>query len=351
MEKRFITVDRPTIRRKDLENVLESMVQESLSYGDFAKAFEEKLALKTDSKNVVAINSLFNAFSLVLDALDIKEGDEVIIPSFAPQVYLNVLLLKKIVPKFVDLEEQALRPSVESIKRAITTKTKAILVIFYFGYIFDPSIYQELCANLILDISSVIGGRVNGFSPVKFSTFSIADFSYKNIITTGDGAAIFCDNKKNFLPLISLIEKEYTLEYKPRHKCLISDLNAAMGISQCDSLERRFSIKEQISKFYEDAIRRSHGFSFAEEIKEDKVLSDYPVLVKRSSKEAIKYFKKYSVELARPFEYPLHQYLGLDSTLFPNTENYYLKLLLLPFYSVLQKKDVELICKLLVSFY
>ncbi|MBN2545329.1 MAG: DegT/DnrJ/EryC1/StrS aminotransferase family protein [Spirochaetes bacterium] len=351
MEKKLITAFRPTIRRKDLENVLESMIQERLNYGDFAKHFEEKLSIKTDVKHVVAVNSVSNAFSLVLDTLEVNENDEVILPSFAPQVYLNVLLLKKIKPVLIDIEEYNLQPSLEQIKNSITNKTKAVLLIYYFGYYYDPAPYIELFPNVIQDISSVIKCKINETSLAKLTSFSIANFSYKNLITTGDGAAVFSDNKKYFSPLLSFIEKDYHLEYKPRYQCLMSDLNAAMGISQCDSLDKRLNLNEQIAKFYEEAVAKSHGFSFAQEISASRNYSDFCLMVKTSSKETIKYFKKYGIEIKKPFDYTLHQYLNLDNKNFPNTENYYLKSLMIPLYSTLLKKDVEMICKCITSFY
>ncbi len=351
MEKKIITAFRPTIRRKDLENVLESMIQERLNYGDFAKHFEEKLSIKTDVKHVVAVNSLSNAFSLVLDTLEVKEDDEVILPSFAPQIYLNVLLLKKIKPVLVDVEEYNLRPSLEQIKSLITNKTKAILLIYYFGYIYDPAPYIEIFPNIIQDISSVINCKINETSLAKLTNFSIADFSFRNLITTGDGAAVFSDNKKFFTPLLTFIEKDYDIEYKPRYQCLMSDLNAAMGISQCDSLDKRLNLNGQIAKFYEEAVSKSHGFSFAQEINSSRIYSDFCLMVKTSSKETVKYFKKYGIEIKKPFDYPLHQYLNIENKNFPNTENYYLKSLIIPLYSTLHKKDVEMICKCIMSFY
>ena len=99
-----IEMFKPAIKRIDLENVLNSMMKDSIAYGDFAKEFEERLSNRTNCRNILAVNSYFNAIWLSLEALEINEGDEVILPSFCPQIYLNILKFKKVIPVLVDLK-------------------------------------------------------------------------------------------------------------------------------------------------------------------------------------------------------------------------------------------------------
>jgi len=347
--KQLINIYRPTIKRKDLEYVLNCMMHDKIDYGDFALSFEKKLCERTEVKNAVVINSFFDAIQVLLHALGVNEGDEIIIPSFAPQVYLNAILLKKAVPVLVDLEPGLLRPSIEGIKNAINEKTKAVFIIYYFGFAFDPRPYLELFPTVIEDISTVIGAKLNDMPLGQYGKYAIADFSSKGLITTGDGACIFSANRKNFNNVFSLFEIDYDIDYSPRFSCLMPDLNAAMGISQDENLNHKLNLREKIGKIYEDAIRRSHGITLIHQETPVRFYSDFPAFFKSGLKDIIAYFKKNGIEVARPFQHPLHHYLNLNKADFKNTENFYLHTLLLPIYSSLSKKDVDLIAKVLAS--
>jgi len=349
----MINLYRPTIKRKDLEYVLDCMMHDKIDYGDFAKIFEKKLKDRTKIKNVVVVNSLFNAIILILEAMEIKEGDEVIIPSFTPQVYLNAVLFKNAVPKIVDMEKDSLKPSIDNIKKVLSNKTKAIMIKYHFGYGFNIQEYIDIYPNIIEDISSLVGAKFNDENIGTKGKYAIADFSSKSIITTGEGAAIFSNSKKDYNIINSLLEIDYNLDnenkYIPRIACLMPDLNAAMGVSQDESLNHRLNLRQKIGSFYEDSVKRSHGTKMIYDESTDRYYSDFPILCKSSLKEIIKYFKKNKIDAARPYEYLLHHYLKLDKKDFANSEYLYLNLLLIPIYSSLRKKDVDLIAKIIAS--
>ena len=345
----LISVYKPTIKRKDLEYVLNCMMHDKIDYGDFARNFEKRLEERTNIKYAIAINSFFNAFYLILEALDIKEGDEIILPSFLPQIFLNVIKFKKAVPVLVDLEKERLKPSLEGVKKAITEKTKALIIKYYFGYIFDPKPYIELIPNTIEDITSVIGAKIDEIDIGINSKYAISDFSSKGLITTGEGAGIFCNKKNEYTKLYSLLEIDYSLDYTSRISCLMPDLNAAMGVSQDETLNHKLILRKKIGEFYEDAIRRSHRISLIHNEHSDRIYSDFPAIFKSGLKEIIKYFKKNNIEVIKPYNFPLHQYLNLSKSDFQNTEYFYLKTLLIPNYSSLIKKEVNLIAKVLSS--
>lgn len=351
MSSSFISVHKPSIKRKDLEYVLSCMVQDKIDYGDFARNFENRLKERVGSYDVLAVNSYFSAITLVLDALDISEGDEVIIPSFAPQIYLNAITFKKAVPVLIDTEREYFQPSLESVREAVTPKTKALFLYYYFGYTYDINPYLDIVGNVIEDISSVIGAvSSNGERIGTLSKFAVADFSPRSIITTGEGGAVFCNSKKAYHKIVSLNEKEYSIEdYYPRYSCLMPDLNAAMGVSQDESLNHRLKLRETIGKIYEDAISKGRSSIVGKKDGFPRYYSFFPIIVKSALKDAISYFKKNGIEVLRPFQFPLHHYLNLPKEKFPNTEHFYLNTLLVPIHSTLTKKDVELIGKVLMT--
>ena len=115
--------------------------------------------------------------------------------------------------------------------------------------------------------------------------------------------------------LFSLLEIDYDLEYYPRFNCLMPDLNAAMGISQDKSLNHRLELRKQIGNIYEEAVKKSRGTYLIKEEDTKRIYPDFPIIIKSSLKDTIKYFRKKDIEVIRPFAYPLHHYLNLDKNL------------------------------------
>ena len=349
-EQPFLPVYRPTIKRKDLEYVLNTMVLDQLGYGEYAKNFEKKLFERTGCYNVIALNSYFMAINLVMETLQIGEGDEVILPSFLPQIYLNAVLLRKAVPVLVDLEENKFQPSLESVRKAVTPKTKLLVLYYYFGYTFNPDPYAALVPNILEDITTVIGAKAEDFVVGTKSVYAVSDFSYRSLITTGEGAAVYCNSRKSYHLLKSLIDDEiYTLEYSPRVSCLMADLNAAMGLSQIENLNHKLKLRHSIGEIYEQALRQGRNGFIQAEPNCERYYSDFPVIVKTRLKEQIAYLKKNKIEAVRPFAYPLHQYMNLPKEDFPNTEYFYLKTILIPNYSSLTKTNVTHITKIIAT--
>ncbi|HPO50328.1 MAG TPA: DegT/DnrJ/EryC1/StrS family aminotransferase, partial [Spirochaetota bacterium] len=281
---------------------------------------------------------------------DVKEGDEVILPSFAPQIYLNVVSFRKARPVLVDMEKGRFKPSIESVRNAVTEKTKALILYHYFGYAYDPNPYFDVVGNVVEDISSVIGAKANEQTTGTLSKYAIADFSPKGLIATGEGGGIFCSEKKYYHKILSLNEKNYsTDDYYPRYSCLMPDLNAAMGVGQDESLNHRLKLREAIGKIYEEAIGKGRNSFIKQTEESQRFYSHFPLIVKSSLKDAVAYFKKNGVEAVRPFQFPLHHYLNLPKENFPETEFFYLNTLLIPMQSSLLRKEVDLISKVLAT--
>lgn len=350
LNNKWINLERPAIKRKDLENVLTSMIEEKINYGECAKEFEKKWSEFTSLKKSLALNSFYNAFSLALEALNIAEKNEIILPSFAPQLYLNVIHYKKAVPVLVDLDEHELKPSLEMVKLSLTKNTKAIILPYYFGYAYDPAPYIELFPNVIEDASSVIGMNWKEYGIAQKSLFTICDFAKGNLITTGDGAFIASNDKGAFSKLVSLTEANYSLDpYTPHIACLMPDLNASMGISQLENLKHRLILQEKIGNIYEEAVNKSHGASLLQETSIPRVYCDFPIKLKSNPKEVIKFFNEQNIEVKRPYEHCLHHYLKKPKNYFPWTERLFLNTINVPIYSALLKKDVELIAKTIAA--
>jgi len=131
-----IVSSKPTITRKELESVLECLINDELTSGNTVKAFESAIGEITGIKYSLAVNSPVSAYYLIFRALSIGKEDEVIIPTLFDQAPLSALGLVRGTAVLVDSDENSLAPSIDMIKEKITERTKAIVVGHHFGFHF-----------------------------------------------------------------------------------------------------------------------------------------------------------------------------------------------------------------------
>jgi dTDP-4-amino-4,6-dideoxygalactose transaminase len=335
-----IVSNRPTITRKELEGVLDCLINEELTTGSPLKSFESVLSELAGQKFCLAVNSLTAAYHLIFKSLDLKADDEVIMPSYSPAAPLNALAVIGAKPVIVDCAENSLMPSAETIRSKISDRTRAVLVCHTFGCFFPLEDLEGLPVPLIEDISHAIGAEYNGVALGKTSAFAVASFAPSMIITTGNGGAVLTANSKYFS---AMRDQRLGLEYA------MTDFQSAMGISQLVKLKEFLKRRREIAKKYADAARlTSHRLPYP--YNEAFAYQTFPIIFDASSESVQKYWKKNGVELTLPFERPLHHYTSSRALDYPNSERLSKKLYSVPLYPTLTKQETDLIAKLLAGF-
>ncbi|SDZ82718.1 dTDP-4-amino-4,6-dideoxygalactose transaminase [Arachidicoccus rhizosphaerae] len=164
----------------------------------------EKLANYLNVKHVVPCANGTDALQIALMALDLQPGDEVITPSFTFIATTEVVALLKIKPVFVDVDPGTFCMDIESVKNAITDKTKAIVPVHLYGQATDMEPLMQLAKAhniaVIEDNAQAIGCDYTFSDGTVKKTGTIGDigttsfFPSKNLGGYGDGGAIFTDN-------------------------------------------------------------------------------------------------------------------------------------------------------------
>ncbi|MEO6833129.1 MAG: DegT/DnrJ/EryC1/StrS family aminotransferase [Chitinophagaceae bacterium] len=168
--------------------------------GAFAKEMEAYLGVK----HVIPCANGTDALQIALMALDLKSGDEVITPSFTYIATVEVVALLGLKPVFVDVDADTFTMNIDSVKAAITPKTKAIIPVHLYGQCADMEPLLRLSAEmnipLIEDNAQAIGGTYT-FSDgrtVKNGTMGLVGctsfFPSKNLGCYGDGGAMFTND-------------------------------------------------------------------------------------------------------------------------------------------------------------
>ena len=173
----------------------------------FAKKIGCKYALMTNSgssANLLAISSIVNP----LFKNKLKAGDEVLIPAVCWSTSLWPIVQNNLKPVFVDVELDTFNMSIESLKKKITSRTKAIMCVHVLGTSSNMNQIQKLIKNknilLIEDTCESLGAKFNNKYLGTFGEFGTFSFYYSHQITSGEGGMIVCNNSYNYNILKSL---------------------------------------------------------------------------------------------------------------------------------------------------
>ena len=174
-----------------LKPQLEALFREVLESGEFIRgphyrAFEEEAAAYLGVQETVGVANGTDAIVLVLDALGIGDGDEVVCPSFAFYATAEAIARRGATPVFADIDPGTLNLDPADVERRITARTKAIMPVHLFG---RPAPVEELRRfglPLVEDAAQAFGAA--GIATSIASTFSF--FPTKNLFALGDGGLI-----------------------------------------------------------------------------------------------------------------------------------------------------------------
>lgn len=172
--------------------------------GPQVKEFAEKLKEYSGAKHVITCANGTDALQIALMALDLKPGDEVIVPAFTYVASAEVIGLLGLTPVMVDVDPKTFNVTAENIKKAISPHTKAIIPVHLFGQSCDMEpimkIAKENNLYVIEDNAQAIGSVYTFSDSTKRHTGTIGTigctsfFPSKNLGCYGDGGAIFTDD-------------------------------------------------------------------------------------------------------------------------------------------------------------
>ena len=177
-------------------------------------------------------------------------GDEVIMPTFTFVASFEAIMMLGAIPVLVDVDDTlCLNP--EAVERAITTKTKAVMVVQMCGSMANMDALQKVCTkhNLLLveDACQAIGGKYNGKPLGSIGDLGCFSFDFVKTITCGEGGAVITNNKAYYLNADHYSDHGHDHVGSDRgaetHPFLgynfrISELHAAVGLAQGKTLAR-----------------------------------------------------------------------------------------------------------------
>ncbi|MCB1176097.1 MAG: DegT/DnrJ/EryC1/StrS aminotransferase family protein [Leptospiraceae bacterium] len=338
-----------------MQTVLDCLVDDLMDTGAIVEKFEKDFKSTFGLRNVISTNSLFSAYHLSLLALEIGEGDNVLLSTFAPFAAFHAILLLKANPVLIDLGKGSFHMDPDIFqKKKEEFSPKAILIDHTFGCLFDLKNYNIGETPVIEDYSEALGADSETISVGKQGAISICGLAPNHVITTGNGALIVTPND-NFAENIRLLK--YTPYKTPkknppvlRFEYNLLDFQAAMGIEQISKLGIFIERKKKIAQVYLQAVLSASHETYFKRASEDQ-FNRFPIVVSRSHDEVDRYFKSIQIGTERTISEPLHKTMGLQNSDFPNSERLYQRGHCVPIYPNLTKDNVSRIANSIKGLY
>ncbi|GAB4546954.1 MAG: DegT/DnrJ/EryC1/StrS family aminotransferase [Anaerolineae bacterium] len=267
----MIPIAEPSFEGRELEYVTDCVRSGWVSsLGTYVRRFEQEFAAYCGVRFGVATHNGTVALHLVLAALGIGPGDEVILPSLTFVATANAVAYTGARPVFVDSERHTWNIDPEAAARAVTPRTRAIIAVHLYGHPADMDPLRALADRhgliLIEDAAEAHGARYKGRRVGSLSDVAVFSFFGNKIITTGEGGMVLTDDA-------ALAERCFFLENQARQKenpywhpeigynYRMTNLQAALGVAQLERIEDLIAVRVRNAAHYSRRLSKVPGLS------------------------------------------------------------------------------------------
>ncbi len=226
--------------------------------GKFIQKFESKISKFFGVKHAITVNSWSSGLSCAVGALNLEPGDEIILPTMTMCACASAILQWNLIPVFADVDKETFNICPKSIEEKITKKTKAIMVVDYFGRPVEMKIILKIAKkyNLktISDTAQAIGSKYNGKYTGTMADIGGYSLNYHKTIHTGEGGILVTNNSNLALRLKLIRNHAEAVVEKFNVKNIsgligrnyrMGEIEAAIGIEQLKKLN--YLVKEKQS--------------------------------------------------------------------------------------------------------
>jgi perosamine synthetase len=262
-----IPLSAPDITQAEIDAVTAVLRTPHLSLGPELSAFEAALAAYHEVTHAVAVSSGTAGLHLALLTLGIGEGDEVIVPSFAFIAVANAVLQVRATPVFAEIDPITLNLDPAALERAITPRTRVMIVVHTFGIPADMDKLQVIARNhnlfILEDACEAIGAEF-GQPPHSrrvgsFGELAVLGFYPNKQLTTGEGGAVLARDPAHAARLRSLRNQgrsgsDWLDHAEPGYNYRLSELACALGRSQLSRIDEMLDLRRAAAQRYNDLL-------------------------------------------------------------------------------------------------
>lgn len=334
----MIRLYKPTLKRKDMDAVLNCMVDEAVAPGEKNREFAVTLKRHFQAAEVFLLRSYPRAMEIAMRTFGASEGSRVVLSALAPGGVAETAVKTGSSVICVDAAEGSLAPEISS-----ELEADFMVLNEPAGLLPDFPVYRQFPCPVIEDITESFGGSAGEAKPGDAGSILVLGLEESHVITAGGGAALIVMDKQYADTCRNLVEQHGAFE-------LLPDMNAALGMTQFalmnDYLQRR---REIFSLFFKSLLKTRHHCLL--DLSEETLSSciTFPVLIESDIREILKFTRKYKVETGRTFADNALAALGLEADTCPRAQQYQLRTLSFPLYPLLSQDQLKTLVRVLAA--
>lgn len=315
------------------------LIAQGSTVEEFERAFCRYMGTAGSS---CAVSSGTSALFLALYALGVGRGDEVIMPTYVCSALLNAVYMLRATPVPVDVDGADFNISPKEARKAVSKRTKTIIVPHIYGVPADMAGLKKLGVPIIEDCAQAMGSECAGKKAGTIGDVSVFSFFATKLMTTGHGGMVFSKNKGLIEKVRDYRQFDCRKRYYPRFNFQMTDMQAALGIRQLEKLSSFLKRREAIALKYIKALK-GKDIGFQEARPGDRRVYYRFVLVRDRVGMIRKAMDRVHVRTIVPVEgwELLHRYLKMDLRRFPVAEMIAASTVSIPVYPALKDGEVD----------
>src|SRR3990167_629778 len=259
-----ISVAQPKMTGNERKYVLDCLDTNWISSnGKYIGAFEEAFATFCGAKHAIAANNGTTALHLAMVAMDLKPGDEVIIPTVTYIATANAVRYCGATPVLVDVCADTMNIDPADIERKITSNTRGIIPVHLYGHPADMTAVNRIAHKhglwVVEDAAEAHGAEVNGQKVGTLGTGATVSFFGNKNIATGEGGMGTTDD--DALAAKLRLFRGQGMDPKRRYwfpvigyNYRMTNIQAAIGLAQMEGIEKALADRERLAKWYDEAL-------------------------------------------------------------------------------------------------
>lgn len=328
-----------------------------VSRGKMVERFEADFCKYTGAKYAIAMNNGTSCLHTALEALGIKQGDDVLVPSLTFISSVNVILCQNANPVLLDSDLKTYNAGPDEFKKRMTKNTKAFIPVDIYGLPADYDsileVAEEKGVPVVWDSAESLGAEYKGKKIGSVAPIQIFSFYPNKNITTGEGGMLTTDDEELYKKMRIIMNQGQEGRYNHTHfgfNYRMTDIVATLGVEQLKRLPWVIREKDKIAKQYNKGFEDNKKVMtpFIPDYVTQHSWFAYPILVdpKKRDKIVKDLDEVYGVDTRIAFP-PVHiqpyhsKRFGYKRSMMPNANDIFSKVILIPMWPMLGKERAQ----------
>jgi len=339
----FIPHSRPTLGEEEAQAAARVVASGQLAEGPQTAHFESEFAAFLGRPHAIAASSGTAALHLVLAAMGIGPGDEVILPSFVCSAVLNAVNYTGAKAVLADIEAATLNMDPLDAARRLSRRTKALIVPHMFGLPAGLERLLGLEVPIIEDCAQSVGA-FHGSRPLgSWGHAAVFSFYATKVLAAGEGGMVVTSDRELADRVRDLKTYDKRDVYRTRFNYKLTDIQAAVGRIQLGKLPSFIHRRRQIARRYHAAFERLPMRPPPD--RPEHIYFRFVADVGTDCAAAIRRAGQQGIGCERPVHTPLHRLLKLED--FSQTDSAWRQCLSIPIYPSLTDSEVEKVIRVI----